>query len=832
MNTYNIKIKGNINQEEIDNFIEFYKNCAIHNGTVVYESTGEEINKIEIEIESDYLNHDIYLEVDPIFLGYLVLFLDTFQSINVEFKIVNPFIEKLKLSFSEDLYKECVKISDRAFSLFDQIEFLKEIPEFKNRIKLIAEYYNKDKNESFNLAKKNESSKRFFPVILIRSNEDIDKYFSSHSNIVSIVFDLYRNKVIDLTKSILEVDIQSLSPIQVYILRMLLTDDNPENNKLTKGKLEYYIHYCNQLCFALKELAINFVEHSRIDEISKYSAGVITGRLFDKKRLLDLKSDLEFDYLRKFDENEFFLDINVIDLGYLSLRKKYISNIENNVHATELNSLDCLEDINVINDRNNFTFQDFYLPNSKTQHQTNKLISRYGIQYFTHLCTSRFDGFIKAISHDEGVIIEGKMQDTKLVSKERFGTSYNCLIPLNKFNIFHKTIQNKKSKLIGLSTDLYAELNKFSFPKQTPINYKFSEYELIEFDEFPTSWNPDEKYNYISIFSNTFRRKLLNFSGNVILIDAAKSKVKTPSDWIRLLSNLGLDFKNIIVFNIDKEVTREIVDIRRTISSNVDLFNFWNTDSSVLFYSYQNKFNSDFYRYGATILSGNSEAEYNYLNRCIWKSHYSYYKGFILSDSDVEPELFANNKFFINGNLLSFDLLIDFIDKNGSPISLFEKSLQYALNKSLDENLRRDTNNKGYKIENTHFRLGSKIHIDKFFYAKRVFQNSFFATPLAFLIAKSIQSVILNDSNKTIEKKNFTVFGYESYSESLVSVIRKLLGDFFGNEYYFNHNTISTDCTVSRSIETIQENIFIIVPIASTFSTSIKIKKDISDILL
>ncbi len=54
MNTYNIKIKGNINQEEIDNFIEFYKNCAIHNGTVVYESTGEEINKIEIEIESDY----------------------------------------------------------------------------------------------------------------------------------------------------------------------------------------------------------------------------------------------------------------------------------------------------------------------------------------------------------------------------------------------------------------------------------------------------------------------------------------------------------------------------------------------------------------------------------------------------------------------------------------------------------------------------------------------------------------------------------------------------------------------------------------------------------
>jgi hypothetical protein len=37
----------------------------------------------------------------------------------------------------------------------------------------------------------------------------------------------------------------------------------------------------------------------------------------------------------------------------------------------------------------------------------------------------------------------------------------------------------------------------------------------------------------------------------------------------------------------------------------------------------------------------------------------------------------------------------------------------------------------GYKIANGHFKIGTKIHISDFYYAKRFFQNSFFASRFA-----------------------------------------------------------------------------------------------------
>ena len=44
----------------------------------------------------------------------------------------------------------------------------------------------------------------------------------------------------------------------------------------------------------------------------------------------------------------------------------------------------------------------------------------------------------------------------------------------------------------------------------------------------------------------------------------------------------------------------------------------------------------------------------------------------------------------------------------------------------------------GYKIADAHFKIGAKIHITDFYYAKRFFQNSFFASRFAFILASQI----------------------------------------------------------------------------------------------
>ncbi len=139
----------------------------------------------------------------------------------------------------------------------------------------------------------------------------------------------------------------------------------------------------------------------------------------------------------------------------------------------------------------------------------------------------------------------------------------------------------------------------------------------------------------------------------------------------------------------------------------------------------------------------------------------------------------------------------------------------------------------GYKIQDTHFRIGSKIHAGDFYYAKRLFQNSYYTARIALLLALKIKEKIQNKSF------NITLVGYEMYSELLLSLIKNILIDY-GYKTTNHFVTLDTDDTMTHLPFDIQlgSTIAIIVPITSTGSTSSKIesyvkslKNDITQIL-
>lgn len=138
----------------------------------------------------------------------------------------------------------------------------------------------------------------------------------------------------------------------------------------------------------------------------------------------------------------------------------------------------------------------------------------------------------------------------------------------------------------------------------------------------------------------------------------------------------------------------------------------------------------------------------------------------------------------------------------------------------------------GYRLPDTHYRLGSKIHISQFYYAKRMFQNSYFASKFAFLVSrfiyKEIEERIQNGSIKEL-----TLIGYGLYSELMLSFIRKFLDILSDNKVNTNTNLVNDSDTLElvKGKKDIHKNVFIIVPIASTFSTSIKIQEKLNDIL-
>jgi hypothetical protein len=155
-----------------------------------------------------------------------------------------------------------------------------------------------------------------------------------------------------------------------------------------------------------------------------------------------------------------------------------------------------------------------------------------------------------------------------------------------------------------------------------------------------------------------------------------------------------------------------------------------------------------------------------------------------------------------------------------------------SVEKSLKEIATDIDNNINYHIKETHFKIGAKLHSKNFYYAKPLFQNSIYAT----VFAEKIVGIIKNEF-KIPTGKNIILIGYEMYSEMLLSIVRKTLtknGYYSGNIKHFvgidNEGKFSFKPNEKESMFWLDNGLLkecfavIIVPVASTGSTAVKIK--------
>ncbi len=128
----------------------------------------------------------------------------------------------------------------------------------------------------------------------------------------------------------------------------------------------------------------------------------------------------------------------------------------------------------------------------------------------------------------------------------------------------------------------------------------------------------------------------------------------------------------------------------------------------------------------------------------------------------------------------------------------------------------------GYKIEDNHFKIGSKIHIENFFYISRLFQNSYFSNRFALLAARFLIEKIQPNAQRNI------LVGYGKYSELLITRIVQILQKYYTNlgtpvaiDYDIISDAINPE--LLRKQGRTSDMYFIIVPIGSTLTTCIKI---------
>lgn len=699
---------------------------------------------------------------------------------------------------------------------------------------------------------------------------------------------------------------KDFSFVKICILRILfdLSLFEKKGNKKNVYIFKSLEVFTNNIITGLEELANNIIQHSGssgVITVRKFETGILDQ--LKKQRDVSVYLEMHSDHTAFLDINIIDLGtinikehytknlektkediINSLEIGLNNEKLKGGESIQGQYKSEIITSLkvEFDNDIEIVKQKD-FAFKNFFIKEKekgidKLSSQQNKFITKIGLQYFTSIIKDTYKGFIQVSSGQEKTILyTGKNKELITNSSDNtnfilLGTFYSCYVPI-QINIEQNlSTESNKSNIIDQDPNSFSELRKYTHIKREDSLTKFKEEItnqnrkenkiLIDFnvekitEKFINAYS--EKYGlYISLYTELLHYQLVekitfSKSQHIIAISCKELQMKyltNGSEWIRYIWTLSNFFENIILYDIDLVHFVSIIHLRNQFAQNSNL-NFWDEDSRVLFYSKKNQKNdTDYYRYGVNILAGNSIKEFSFLNRRIWLHHYSFKidkLGIQISDSNSfkESRHLKSPFFTVDGRLKYFEVLLSTSTKNEDKISLFAKSVQYSLNTLLEEKHNDHTNNRGYKISNTHFRLGSKIHISDFYYAKKLFQNSFFTTPLAFSIAQDIFETHIKKLHNINEVANsFTLVGYEEYSSFLVSSIRnfleKFIVDFFSKIdiqkkdliIKINHLIIDKDGNISIDSSKLQQKVLLIIPIASTFKTALKIEDQLNEII-
>ncbi|MFC2155499.1 ATP-binding protein [Acidobacteriota bacterium] len=599
-----------------------------------------------------------------------------------------------------------------------------------------------------------------------------------------------------------------------------------EKIKIRVELISNIFYFTEEIFYGVRELAKNIIEHS------SNGRGIIVGRVLDREYLSQLKKGMHVESFlttRPADDKE-YIDFIVLDDGSRGIIEQTIENLK--ALEDEFKEIpDILgkfaEDIENLS-KGKITLPDFFNPEEiKLKYQEVRSALSLGLLVFSHLVLKNSGYMMVSSPHGNSVqgmaLFDNWQERRDLREIIPLGTFYNILIPkkLERFpeprsetvpfempsgesafnTLLKKVIECRGDEKIDETSNYYGGADredKLCFIEHTlELEFKKEDIDCIV-DMFRNCENCSLEKNQ-KILSLDFMR--------IIKLD--------PSDLFRFLAGIQMtkDIKSIIVHNVKEEIVFRIVEFFKIFRKR-DL-KIGSRDHFVLFY-YQPSGQSD--NYYTFLLGGESWEDIHWINEKIAKTNYTQP---VLQrhekDKKPSPEFqkdYCGNALFTGeGHLLPFDVLIR---RNG--LTLFEKNVFANLH-----NPGMHLSSPSCTFHDAHMRLGSKLHLRDFFYARRIFQNSFYSLRFAYLVCRYIRENI----GKWIDKTGpgnvaLTILGYGLYSELLISNVSRFLESTHQN-WKINHAVID-DVEELTVLGKLERDVIAIIPMSSTLSTSHKIE--------
>lgn len=569
-----------------------------------------------------------------------------------------------------------------------------------------------------------------------------------------------------------------------------------------------------EICYGLKQIAQNAIQHSEGKEcVITFFLHYLFNEYIEK---IDDDSLLLRDVYSISEHGE-VLEIVVSDLNELQdMCENFVSNLKYEVKESETKTKELLSGHNLL--INNFAdikishffseYDDFnensLIKRAWSKFRSDDVVGHVGLSLFA-ITAEKCDAVVKVISSKNSSI----NKDTNVFVKnyhtntiKAIGGDSDYVIPGTQFQILIPVKTWNKKKYTGLG-----KLNYENYAKEDYVTFaKFVEYEVYEDENkyvkytdgnSSSATDAEEKYKEMLKWMGFWNRR---FKKNIEAINKEKcvdnvtKKQECKKVFVHDFVNVCHDeyFKNENTMEVCMKGLIGCLNLIKKVECNAYIA-ILNTpigtietlkrilvllgirefpDNLQLFICEEEHENS-------IVLLGDDYSHVVYNSYLLSLEHGT--NGFNKNDCVKVQEL--KNK------LSSVDEMSDALCSNelgafpfdailkassDSDKTLFEEKIEKIAEEPIDEKPM------GYRLRNTHMRLGSKLHIDSFYEMSFLFYRTTIANRIAFLILRKL--IYENKENEIdqakdiidIKKDNIIFYGYASYSKAILTSITEI----------------------------------------------------------
>ncbi len=571
--------------------------------------------------------------------------------------------------------------------LLDELYVLRHLI---NKYKGIKSDYNIGRSIMHSTADSKSSSNFRDTMVKIIESYEIFKFSNMEIYFLSII--VQNSKLFKIPKSIDEMYSKIESFLNDGERKKCKTDDRALKKKyieIYEFNLRKIINYTKEICYGLEELTKNIVEHSGIEKNEGF--GIISGRTYSHNIIKQLKN-VETNWLKNYNNNFKYLDINVIDTGTKDIIKSYQDTL-----SLEKDSCSKIDDLvlrdqmlkaydNDIKEIETFDIKSFFNNASlKLFHQINRTKAKIGLLIFSQTILVEKKAFVsigssglKGGSYSKGYFLykENEIVKEKENSKHlNLGTNYNFIIPFNEKIEFERIQFKSEENKTSAASSVFLELFDYNYSEDLVANNNIKKF------------IPKNEYSGLGKYSKleNLKNEIGSADANELLLLDYKTLntiVQNSSDWFRFLSDLQFSneyIKDVIITNFDVDIYLELIQILKFYTNaSQNNSGFWKDDRYILFFfPIKNESNTFWFNHLLysteyfKFLKINEEIGLYHQNLSRITQHHEKIKDIRIEYENIDSLLFSKSK-----KLLNFELLL----KNDKDITIFEETLKSMLN--------------------------------------------------------------------------------------------------------------------------------------------------------